>query len=113
MDRGAMERDWDVRAKQDAKGYIASKEYQGEAFFGEGTRQVHEFCDGFFQKEAFQPAGKRMLDIGCGIGRMERGFAEMFGEVWGLDVSGEMVAQAKEANRQFEEIKFVKGSART
>ncbi len=61
-------------------------------------------------KKGFQPEGKRMLDIGCGIGRMERGFSQMFGEVYGLDVSGEMIAQARELNHAFQNVKFVKGN---
>jgi ubiquinone/menaquinone biosynthesis C-methylase UbiE len=37
-----------------------------------------------------------MFEIGCGIGRMTRYLAEIFGEVHAADVSGEMVAQAHE-----------------
>jgi len=109
MDKNIMEKDWDLRAKHDAVRYVADK-YRGQAFFEDGTRQTYESCGVFFQKEGFQPGGKRMLDIGCGIGRMERGFAEMFGEVWGLDVSGEMIAQAIELNKPYENVKFVKGN---
>ena len=110
MDNGAMERDWDARARQDAKGTLPVRNIKEKRSLQKAPGKFREFCDSFFQREGFQSAGKRMLDIGCGIGRMERGFAEMFGEVWGLDVSGEMIAQAKELNRQFEKIKFVKGS---
>jgi len=109
MDKGTMERDWDMRAKQDAIQYVAGQ-YRGEAFFEEGTKQAYQLCSTFFQKEGFQPEGKRMLDIGCGIGRLDRGFSQMFGEVWGLDVSGEMIAQAIELNRAFKYVKFVKGN---
>ncbi|MFC1954082.1 class I SAM-dependent methyltransferase [Chloroflexota bacterium] len=109
MAKDAMERDWDIRAKHDAIQYVADK-YRGEAFFEEGTKQAYRFCSSFFKKEGFQPEGKRMLDIGCGIGRMERGFSKMFGEVWGLDVSGEMVAQAIELNKAVKNVKFVKGN---
>jgi ubiquinone/menaquinone biosynthesis C-methylase UbiE len=109
MDKGTMVRDWDMRARHDAIRYIADK-YRGDAFFEDGTKQAYQLCSSFFQKEGFDPGGKRMLDIGCGIGRMERGFSQMFGEVWGLDVSGEMIAQAIELNQAFENVKFVKGN---
>lgn len=109
MDRSTMERDWDARAQHDAMRYIAGK-YRGEAFFEDGTKQAHEFCSSFFRREGFQPQGKRMLDIGCGIGRMERGFSQMFGQVWGLDVSGEMISRARELNQALENVKFVKGN---
>jgi ubiquinone/menaquinone biosynthesis C-methylase UbiE len=37
----------------------------------------------------------RVLEIGCGAGRVTRALAKLFGEVHGVDVSGEMVRQAK------------------
>jgi ubiquinone/menaquinone biosynthesis C-methylase UbiE len=111
MDENAMEKDWDRRARQDAVLYVADA-HRGEEFFSEGARQASALCEDFFRKEGFNPAGKRMLDIGCGIGRLERGFAEMFGEVWGLDVSGEMVTRAKELNSPFDKINFVKGNGK-
>jgi ubiquinone/menaquinone biosynthesis C-methylase UbiE len=109
MNDNTMEKDWDRRAKQDAILYVADA-FRGEEFFKDGTRQAHELTHDFFFKEEFTPAGKRMLDIGCGIGRLDRGFADMFGEVWGLDVSGEMIAQAKEQNKDFPAINFIKGN---
>ena len=41
----------------------------------------------------------RVLEIGCGAGRVTRALANLFGEVHGVDVSGEMVRQAKLALR--------------
>ena len=112
MFNSSMEKDWDTRAREDAMHYIATRETpwnEGE-FFEKGTREAYHLCGEFFQSRGFQPNGKRMLDIGCGIGRLERGFSQMFGEVWGIDVSGEMVSQAIELNQSFENIKFVKGN---
>ena len=37
-----------------------------------------------------------MLEIGCGIGRMTRHLAGIFGEVHAVDVSGEMIEIARE-----------------
>jgi ubiquinone/menaquinone biosynthesis C-methylase UbiE len=37
----------------------------------------------------------RVLEIGCGAGRVTRALANVFGEVHGVDVSGEMIRQAK------------------
>ena len=38
-----------------------------------------------------------MLEIGCGAGRVTRAFAGFFGEVYAVDISREMVRQAREA----------------
>jgi len=37
------------------------------------------------------PKKMRILEIGCGAGRMTKYLAELFGEVHGVDVSDEMV----------------------
>ena len=62
--------------------------------------------------------GERVLDLGCGSGWATRLLARLvgegpegFGQVVGLDVSDEMVRQAREASRDFENILYVWGSA--
>ncbi len=40
------------------------------------------------------PAAMRVLEIGCGAGRVTRALAKVFGEIHAVDVSGEMVRQA-------------------
>src|SRR6202049_4803859 len=62
--------------------------------------------------------GERILDLGCGSGWATRLLARMVGEgpegfrqVVGLDVSDEMVRQARESSKDFESILYVWGSA--
>jgi len=107
--RSVMEKDWNARALAGAQKYIAGVDPEDEFFEG-GTRLARQLCDDFFRKEGFQPKGKRMLDIGCGIGRLERGFSQMFDIVYGLDVSSEMIAQAK--NLKLKNVEFVRGNGR-
>ena len=59
-----------------------------------------------------------MLDLGCGSGWATRLLARLvgdgpegFGQVVGLDVSDEMVRQAREASKDFDNILYVWGSA--
>jgi SAM-dependent methyltransferase len=46
----------------------------------------------------FLPPGRRaaVLNIGCGVGRVERYLAPRVGELWAVDVSGEMLRKARE-----------------
>jgi len=44
----------------------------------------------------FLPADAEVLDIGCGIGRVERYLAPRVRELWAVDVSGEMIRRAGE-----------------
>lgn len=105
-----MERDWDARAKEDAFYYINTSQsgWGDNEFFREGEQEAYSLTVDFLQEKGFDPSkGKSMLDIGCGVGRLERGFSKMFNEVWGIDVSGEMIKKAVELN-QSENVHFVK-----
>lgn len=96
-----MRTDWDARAKENARYYVATlkDDWTDEEFFASGEQTVSEeiltdmgnICQG---KEAKQ---MRVIEIGCGAGRISRALARLFGEVHGVDVSGEMVAQARKA----------------
>jgi SAM-dependent methyltransferase len=46
------------------------------------------------------PADMRILEIGCGSGRVTRALGELFGEVHAVDVSDEMIRLAREACRR-------------
>ena len=39
----------------------------------------------------------KVLEIGCGAGRVTRALADFFGEVYAVDISREMVRQARQA----------------
>src|SRR5215470_15395565 len=62
--------------------------------------------------------GERVLDLGCGSGWASRLLARMvgdgpqgFGQVVGVDISDEMVRQARAGSKDFENVMFVVGSA--
>ncbi len=62
--------------------------------------------------------GERVLDLGCGSGWATRMLARLvgegpqgFGQVVGLDISDEMIRQARADSREFENILYVWGSA--
>src|SRR5436305_3294566 len=62
--------------------------------------------------------GERLLDLGCGNGWATRLLARLvgdgpegFGQVVGLDLSDEMVRQARESSADFENVLYVWGSA--
>ncbi|MGH9716600.1 MAG: class I SAM-dependent methyltransferase [Candidatus Acidiferrales bacterium] len=95
-----MRRDWDDRARKDAFFYIASwKEHWDEdLFFRSGEEDYLRLADAVFQRLNFEPAGKSMLELGCGAGRMTRSFAQRFERVVACDVSPEMLERARTLN---------------
>ena len=94
---GDMKRDWDYRAKENAKWFINTfKLHQSdEEFYSTGMLDIERFV----LNDPMLTRGRdlkslRLLEIGCGIGRMTKHLAEIFGEVHGVDVSAEMIKLA-------------------
>lgn len=51
-----------------------------------------------------------MVEIGCGLGRMTHYFAELFSKVYALDVSPEMLSQAKSYWRHLQNVEWIHGN---
>jgi SAM-dependent methyltransferase len=96
-----MRRDWDQRARENARYYVATGKanWSDEEFFASGEKAIADdiltdminICQGKDSK------AMRVLEIGCGAGRLTRALANLFGEVHAVDVSGEMIARARQA----------------
>jgi len=96
-----MKLDWDARARVNARYYVATgqTEWTDEEFFAAGEKAVAEdlLTDMTNVCQGKDPLAMRVLEIGCGAGRITRALAKMFGEVHAVDVSGEMVERARTA----------------
>jgi SAM-dependent methyltransferase len=66
-------------------------------FYAGGPELVARFVDPGLERLRIEPAGLRVLEIGCGMGRLFEGLAARFGDVWGLDISETMVAKGRAA----------------
>lgn len=106
-----MKRDWNARARQNARWFIATSVAGSEPEFdASGARDVRLFFD---QLEHLLQPDRVVLDIGCGIGRMDRHIAPRVRSLTGIDVSGEMVARARERLADLDNVRFVEGDGRT
>ncbi len=96
-----MRRDWDERARENARYYVATSrtDWTDEDFFASGEKAVAEdiLTDMTNICQGKDPSAMRVLEIGCGAGRVTRALSKLFGEVHAVDVSGEMIAQASKA----------------
>lgn len=100
-----MRVEWDARARENARYYVntATDDWTDDSFFrsgedtvaGEILNDLENVCQGK------HPAQMRVLEIGCGAGRITRALARLFGEVHAVDVSGEMVRLARQALKDF------------
>jgi len=88
-----MKRDWNQRAAHHARFWIATENYQTEEVF---TESGQDTAQALFEalKGLYQPSWK-VLDIGCGIGRVLKPIAKHFHALVGIDVSSSMIAQSK------------------
>jgi len=96
-----MQREWDARARENARFYVNTErqDWTDAEFFRSGERTVSEeiLTDMINICQGKDPKRMRVLEIGCGAGRVTRALARIFGEVYGVDISGEMVRQARAA----------------
>jgi SAM-dependent methyltransferase len=96
-----MRRDWDQRAKENARHYVATNktDWSDDEFFRSGEQSLagDVLNDTANIYQGKDPRQMRVLEIGCGAGRVTRALGRIFGEVHAVDVSGEMVAQARRA----------------
>jgi SAM-dependent methyltransferase len=94
-----MRREWDQRALENHRYYIVNSQtnWSDEDFFlsGEETVSHYVLTDMENVCQARKPANMKILDFGCGAGRVTRALAKVFGEVHGVDISGEMVRIAR------------------
>lgn len=90
-----MKTDWDRRAVHDARYWIATEDYRSDEVFDRSGETTAEAILTLVGGENGELDGFRVLDIGCGIGRVLKPMAARIGELVGIDVSPEMVAQSK------------------
>jgi SAM-dependent methyltransferase len=96
-----MRRDWDARARENARHYVDTSrtDWTDAEFFASGEQGIAEEILTDMQNicQGKSPSDMRMIEIGCGAGRLTRALSNVFGEVYAVDISGEMVAQARAA----------------
>ena len=99
---------WNEAATENAMHYIASSKtnWEKKEFFASGEQSMERYIIPFLNQQAFDPSNKRVLDIGCGIGRLTRSLSDLFGEAYGIDFSEEMISKARELNADKQKLHF-------
>jgi SAM-dependent methyltransferase len=114
MSMGEMGRFWDARAKEDAFYFVdntgAYRDADLDRFWAQGGRNLDALLE--LAGAAVRP-GDVVLDIGCGVGRLTRVLAERGSHVHAIDVSAEMLVQARELNAHLDNVTWHQGDGTT
>lgn len=113
-----MRADWDRRAEEDARHHIRTQpgEQTDREFFRSGEINVaNEVMPEMFRicGGTRSPLDLEVLEIGCGIGRMTRMLARIFGHVTGVDISAEMIRLAGENLAGLGNVRLIVGDGCT
>ena len=96
-----MKRDWDDRARENFQYYIVNsrKDWSEEDFRASGDETIAHYVLTDMENvcQGKQPCDMKVLDFGCGAGRVTRSLGKLFGEVYGVDISSEMLKLAGNA----------------
>ena len=113
-----MRADWNRRARENAEYYIESgqSEWTERDFFRSG--EINVANEVMTDMPAICRAGRspldlRVVEIGCGIGRMTRMLARIFAHVTGVDVSDEMIARCRSNTADLNNVELLVGDGST
>lgn len=112
MSLDKLKKDWNELAELDPMWAIlldSKKKFNKwnvDEFFQSGEGDINELMEEI--KNIGHPAEfKSALDFGCGIGRLTRPLAKNFEGCYGIDISKNMINQAKKINQDLSNCKFV------
>ena len=93
-----MREEWDRRAREDAFFYagFGRRQQRAEEFLTSAADTIRKIEGELARLPPGSPHSRRALEIGCGPGRLMLQLSRNFGEIHGVDVSGEMIALASE-----------------
>jgi SAM-dependent methyltransferase len=105
-----MRRFWDARAKENAFYFIDNRlRYHApdvDRFWAEGKRDLEHVLNAL---DLEIDSTMVVVDIGCGVGRLTRPLSARAARVLGIDVSEEMLARARELNRDLDNVQWLRG----
>jgi len=110
-DSQLMKTFWDSKARENARYYVSSFRPYDDQNWEEFWKSGEILAERFLAESGIHFTGaERVLEIGCGIGRMTRYFGRRFGEVYGIDVSPEMIAQARNNLSEYKNVSLHVGN---
>ena len=101
MDLKKHKENWNNLAKENAPEWVVDTrktEWDSEEFFETGRILIEDLFD-YLKENNIEYRRERVLDFGCGVGRLSQSLCQYFDFVDGTDISEEMVKQATTKNK--------------
>lgn len=104
MDLKALQENWDDFARTDPFWAVLTdpdrrrKGWNPEEFFARGVSEINSVIE-YVKSLNINLKTGRVLDFGCGVGRLTQALAEYFDECYGVDISPVMIELALKYNR--------------
>lgn len=102
---GADDPYWAVLTNPNKKG----GKWKRNEFFNTGKKEIENVL-AKLSKLGIKLDRSVALDFGCGVGRLSRALASEFREVVAVDISSSMLEEAKKANKDINNIKFIQNT---
>lgn len=103
---------WDKHADSDPLWAILTdprykaRGWKAADFFRTGVKEVATVLAELKRLRLNVPARARVLDFGCGVGRLSQALGRRFAQVDGVDISPSMVAAARKHNRLGAKVRY-------
>lgn len=104
-DLATIREGWERAAQEDAMFNILTDPagrnggWNVEDFFRHGRREIDEMLSHLDELGLRGKRRQKALDFGCGVGRLTQALIPAYKKVWGVDISMEMIRQAREYNQ--------------
>ncbi len=108
------ERFWDERARENALYFVDNRLDYGDSDADAFWRGGQEALDQMLRAVGLTiEPGETVVDIGCGVGRITRALASRARWVYGIDVSSEMLVQARRHHPESANVEWLHGDGRS
>jgi ubiquinone/menaquinone biosynthesis C-methylase UbiE len=107
VSQNKMKEDWEARAREATHVFIddrAHSEVELKALGEADAAMILADINQYLSPDA------AILEIGCGNGRLMEPMARRFREVWGVDISAEMLKRGRERLADFANVNFVENN---
>ncbi len=103
-----IKKNFEIGAKEDPLGTVLSfnKKWNIDEFFDVGRAEIKEVMD-YIKDMNLELEKKKVLDFGCGVGRLSQALAPFFEEVYGVDISENMINLANQYNKFGKKCKYI------